>query len=174
LAGKSRRTQGDQGSRSPSDGSGLGMITEYLSANPGRVPPWRRGRNVGSVTCRSFPNGQGMEHNQVEHHGFQRVRSCRAQVITEMLDHIERGVLNAWAGSRDLGLNGVGDHHTIHLEPVKEDEQLRSVAPYRVLGESFSFTRVPMVPQGLPIRGAFRARGSYVIELWQVEHCHFQ
>lgn len=78
-----------------------------------------------------------MENNQVEHQCFKRVSICRSQVITEMLDHIERVMLNGWAGSWDLGLNGVGDHQTIHLEPVKEDEQLRSVASYRVLCESF-------------------------------------
>jgi hypothetical protein len=42
-----------------------------------------------------------MENNQVEHQCFKRVSICRSQVITEMLDHIERVMLNGWAGTLD-------------------------------------------------------------------------
>src|SRR5438874_2136319 len=86
-----------------------------------------------------FPYGKGVEYDEIQGQRLDWIGIGCCDRRTELSDHFRRVISDGRTRSWSLTLDWVDHDHPIELEPVKEDEQLRTVAAYRVLSIAFHF-----------------------------------
>ena len=86
-----------------------------------------------------FPDGKGVEHDEIQGQRFDWIGIGYHDIRTELSHHFSGIMSDGRARSWSVPLDWVDHDQPIDFEPVKENEQLRTVAAYCVLSIAFHF-----------------------------------